>query len=98
VLLAAGGGTRFQGATHKLAAPLGDRTVASWAVQAALDAGIGEVVVVTGAVRAADLHLPPAVVELHNPRWADGQAGSLQLGIAHARAAGAGAVVVGLAN
>lgn len=98
LVLAAGGGTRFTGSTHKLAAPLRGRTVAAWVVQAALDADVGDVVVVTGAVRARELHLPAAALEVHNPRWADGQAGSLQLGLAHARGVGAGAVVVGLAD
>jgi molybdenum cofactor cytidylyltransferase len=98
VVLAAGGGSRFAGPTHKLAAPLRGRTVAAWSVQAALDAAIGPVVVVTGAERAAQLELPGPVTELHNPRWADGQATSLQVAVAHARAAGHGAVVVGLAD
>jgi CTP:molybdopterin cytidylyltransferase MocA len=98
VVLAAGGGTRFAGPTHKLAAPLRGRTVASWAVQAAIDAAVGPVVVVTGAVRASALDLPPGVTELHNHRWAEGQATSLQLAVAHARTAGADAVVVGVAD
>ena len=52
---------------------------------------------VTGAV---DLHgvLPSEAVVLPNPRWAQGQATSLQVAVAAARAAGLGAVVVGLGD
>ena len=98
VLLAAGGGTRFAGPTHKLAARLGGRTVAAWAVQAALDAAIGPVVVVTGAIPGSDLELPLGVTELRNERWAQGQASSLQRAVSHAVDARATAVVVGVAD
>lgn len=96
VLLAAGGGTRFEAATgtHKLLADLRGRPVHRHAVDSALESGL-DVVVVTGAV---DLDLPPAVHRAHNPGWATGQAGSLQIGIAIATSLGAEAVVVGLAD
>jgi len=92
VLLAAGGGSRFTGATHKLLAPFRGRRVVDWAHARAVDAGIGRVIVVTGAV--PDLGLPDQV---HNARWEDGIATSLQAGIA---AAGddVDAVVVGLGD
>lgn len=95
VLLAAGAGSRFRGPTHKLLAPLADRTVVDHAVDAALRAGIGPVLVVTGAVRP---ELPEGAIEVPHPDWAEGQATSLQRGIAAARALGASAVVVGLAD
>lgn len=95
IILSAGAGSRFRGDTHKLTAILRGRPVSAWAIDAALGAGLAGVVVVTGSVA---LDLPAGVVEVHNPRWNEGQATSLQLGIEAARAAGADAVVVGLAD
>jgi CTP:molybdopterin cytidylyltransferase MocA len=95
VLLAAGGGIRFRGSTHKLLAPLGDSTVAGRSLDTARRAGFAHLVVVTGAVA---LELPADVVEVTNPHWASGLATSLQAAIAHASALGAAAVVVGLAD
>ena len=95
VLLAAGGGTRYAGATHKLLAPLGTTTVFERALQAALAAGFGELIVVTGAVA---LTLPDTVVECHNPNWAAGQATSVRRALDEAVGLGASAVVVGLGD
>jgi molybdenum cofactor cytidylyltransferase len=104
VVLAAGGGTRFRSdpdATHKLLArlPADDddpsSTVAERSIAHAVDAGVGPVVVVTGAV---DLPLPPSVRGVDNPNWASGQMSSVRTGIEAAAAMGAGAVVVGLAD
>lgn len=97
VVLAAGGGSRFAGDGHKLLARLGDRAVVAHAVEAALAGGLDEVIVVTGAVD-LDLVLPAGVRVVHNPAWADGQATSVQTGIAAARDAGHDAVVVGLGD
>ena len=66
-----------------------------WALGALIDAGIGAVVMVTGA---APLELPPDVVVAHNEHWAQGQATSLQAGIQAATMLGADAVVVGLGD
>lgn len=99
VLLAAGGGSRFAGRTHKLLAPFRGRPLYEWAVEAALGAELDELVVVTGAVPldvAAVSGLPLTV--LHNPRWSDGQASSLQLAVTHARQRAHEAIVVGLAD
>ncbi|MFP3906213.1 MAG: NTP transferase domain-containing protein [Acidimicrobiales bacterium] len=97
VVLAAGGGTRFRGAANKLLTDLDGRALVRHAVDAALAAGLDEVIVVTGAVDVSD-HLPPGVVVVHNPEWAEGMATSLQAGIAAADAAGHDAVVVGLGD
>lgn len=106
VVLAAGAGSRFSGPDHKLLADVDGRSVAARSIDAARRADIGPVVVVTGAV-----DIPSSttgvgstdgtgaeVVVAHNPDWADGQASSLQVGIAAARELGAVAVVVGLAD
>src|SRR4051812_9097058 len=98
VVLAAGGGTRFAGTGHKLLAERDGRTVVEHAVAAAHQA-LGNVLVVTGAVR-----LPEAVAAmrgarlLHNPSWADGQATSLAVAIDAARQEAVDAVVVGLGD
>ena len=95
VVLAAGEGTRFTGASHKLLAPFRDRPLWTWAVDAALGAGVEEVYVVTGAV---ELSVPAGVRMVRNDAWPGGQATSLQAGVAEAGAAGHDAVVVGLAD
>jgi molybdenum cofactor cytidylyltransferase len=106
VVLAAGGGSRFAGPTHKLLAPFRGRTVCAWAIAHAVAAGLDEVIVVEGAVALRStldavitLAAAGAPVRLvSNPRWAEGQASSLQVGIAAARSAGHAAVVVGLGD
>jgi len=81
VILAAGSGSRFTGGGHKLNA---------------IEANIGSVIVVTGAV---DLQIGELAVRiLHNPLWQTGLASSLQVGIAVAREQSAEAVVVGLGD
>jgi len=97
VLLAAGAGSRFAGPHHKLTADLGGRSVAERSVSAALAAGIGPVVVVTGAV---ELPVPdrPDLHVVSNPDWAAGQSTSLRAGIVAAERLGADAIVVGLAD
>ena len=96
VVLAAGAGTRFRGPGHKLDASVDGRSILDRAVGTALDAAVGPVVVVTAGQIRTTLH--PAVVHVLNDRWADGQATSLQAGIAAAEDLGAGAVVVGLGD
>jgi CTP:molybdopterin cytidylyltransferase MocA len=99
VILAAGGGSRFAGAGHKLLAERDGRTVVEHAVTAARTA-LGEVLIVTGA---ADL---PAAVSamsgvrtLHNANWAAGQATSLASAIRFAADDDAiDALVVGLGD
>lgn len=95
LVLAAGEGSRFAGEHHKLTAPFRGRPLWSWAIDAALAAGLDATYVVTGAV---DLPLPPPVIRVQNDAWAEGQATSLAAGIAAVEAAGHDAVVVGLAD
>lgn len=96
VLLAAGGGSRFTGPTHKLLADLRGRPVLAHAIDAVVASGL-DVHVVTGAVDVDHL-LPTGVTVVHNPHWADGQAVSVRAGITSAEAAGHDAVVVGLGD
>jgi molybdenum cofactor cytidylyltransferase len=96
VILAAGAGSRFDGQTHKLAAPFRGSTVLGHAVAAAVQANIGPVVVVGGG---AELGLESqAVSVVDNPRWADGQATSLQVAVAEAQRRDADAIVIGLGD
>jgi molybdenum cofactor cytidylyltransferase len=80
VVLAAGAGTRFAGQGHKLDASIGDRSVLTRAVDTAVEAAVGPVVVVTAAQ--VTTPLPASVVHVVNDRWADGQMSSLRAGIA----------------
>ncbi len=104
VVLAAGGGSRFSGDTHKLLAQLRGRPVIAWSLEAAVAAGFSEVLLVTGAVDVgtgtADViqDSPVPVREIHNPEWASGQASSLQAAVRAAVAAGHSAIVVGLGD
>lgn len=97
-LLAAGGGSRARqagDAGHKLTAVRSGRAMYRWALDAVVAAGFEQVVVVSGAV---DLEVPATARAASNPRWADGQASSLQVAIAVAVELDASAIVVGLAD
>jgi molybdenum cofactor cytidylyltransferase len=96
LVLAAGAGSRFRGPGHKLDARLRGRPVLERAVDNALTAGIGPVVVVTGAPLTTALH--PSVVHVVNSHWAEGQATSLRAGLAAAADLEADAVLVGLGD
>lgn len=96
VILAAGAGRRFRGPGHKLDARLRGRPILERAVDSAMAAGIGPVVVVTGAPLATALH--PSVVHVVNEQWAEGQITSLRAGIRAAAELGADAVLVGLGD
>ncbi len=97
VVLAAGEGSRFDGPTHKLLAPVGGSTVVGLAVAAAIEAGIGPVVVVGGAVDLTGA-VPDTCELVVNDDWFLGQATSLAVGIDSAAGLGATAVVVGLGD
>lgn len=96
MVLAAGAGSRFHGRSHKLLAPVGGRALVAHAVGAAVASGL-PTFVVTGAVDLRGL-VDPAAALIHNARWAEGQASSLQAGIAAAAELGHDAVVVGLGD
>jgi molybdenum cofactor cytidylyltransferase len=95
VVLAAGGGSRFAGSTHKLATDFRGRPLVMWAIEHAVAAGLDATAVVTGAV---EIPVPDAVHTIANPAWADGQATSLQAAITWAGAHGHDAVVIGLGD
>lgn len=97
VVLAAGGGTRFEGAEHKLLARFRGRPLVSWALAAAASAGLDEVAMIVGA---ADLGaaVPQGVRVIENPDWASGQASSLQVAVSWALERQHEAVVVGLGD
>ena len=95
ILLAAGGGSRFHGSSHKLLAVLQGRPVYQWALDVVGNVGFGHVIVVTGAVR---LELAKQFVCVHNELWACGQMSSLRAGLDRAAALGAQAVVIGLGD
>ncbi len=97
MILAAGGGSRFNGDAHKLVSEFRGRPLVEWAVDAAIGAGLAEVIVVQGAVDLREM-VNPLVTVLANERWAEGQATSLGVAVAHARAVGHDAVVVGLGD
>ncbi len=98
VVLAAGRSTRFAaGRASKLLALVGDTALVRLAVSAALDAQVGEVVVITGD-RADDVArslagLPARIVR--EPRFADGMATSLGRGVLELRAADAIMITLG---
>ena len=102
ILLAAGAGSRFHGATHKLAATLGGRPLWHHAIAGARLAGLESVVVVTGAIELdidfADADGGSPVEVLHTPDWVEGQAASLQAGLGRATGLGWDAAVIGLAD
>ena len=96
-LLAAGGGTRFAGPTHKLLAEVRGTPIVRLAYDAMVAAGIGDAVVVEGAVPLADV-LPPGARIERNDRWAEGMATSLAVAVSVATSLDAGALVVGLGD
>jgi molybdenum cofactor cytidylyltransferase len=98
-VLAAGAGERFRASGGEGPKPLavvdGEALVAR-AVRVAREAGLDELVVVTGATDLDAVALPVAVLD--NPGWSGGIATSVQVAVAHARARGHDAVVIGLAD
>lgn len=99
VVLAAGAGSRFRGDGHKLLAELGGVPIVEHAVRAAVEAAIGPVLVVSGAVALPRSVLSiPGVDELHHAGWADGQATTLAAAVGAAEQRGAAAIVVGLGD
>lgn len=101
VLLAAGGGHRFRGDRHKLLTPLRGLPIVVHAASACVRADVGPVIVVTGAapeVGELVTAAAPDVLIVDNPKWDEGQATSLQRGVATASELGADRMVVGLGD
>ena len=96
VLLAAGAGSRFTGAHHKLLTPLKGAPVVSYAVSSMLSAGFEECIAVTGSV--ALTGLLDGVTEVHNPDWVTGQRSSVLAAIDYAETHGFASIVVGLGD
>jgi molybdenum cofactor cytidylyltransferase len=100
IVLAAGRSTRFGSpGAHKLLAVLDDEPLVRRSVRAAVDAAVGEVVVVTGAqatdVERALAGLPIRIV--NEPRFAAGMAMSLRRGVS-AVEGDVGAVMISLGD
>ncbi len=94
VLLAAGGATRFRDSaaragvstSHKLLAPLRDRTVFEWSLANVIEAGFSRIVVVRGAVALplpapSDVPSGSELIVVDNADWERGQATSLACAI-----------------
>jgi molybdenum cofactor cytidylyltransferase len=97
VILAAGAGSRFGGRGEKLVTPARGRPLVSWAIEPALEAGLDEVIVVSGAIDLGDV-VPEGVTLLRNDEWELGQATSLGVALDWAQRQGHGAAVVGLGD
>jgi CTP:molybdopterin cytidylyltransferase MocA len=97
VILAAGGGSRFAGPTHKLLAELDGRPLVGHAFANVLASGLETIAVVTGAVDLTAL-IPASFTVLTNPDWEQGQASSLRMAVTWAEEVAAGALVVGLGD
>jgi len=97
VVLAAGQSTRFVARTPKLLTIVDGAPLVRHAVNAAIDAGVGDVVVVTGhrsdAVAAALADLPARIVD--EPRSAEGMAISLRRGVSALMTADAVMITLG---
>jgi CTP:molybdopterin cytidylyltransferase MocA len=97
VVLAAGGGKRFEGTEHKLLTGFRGRPLVWWALAAAAGACLDEVAVIVGAVDLGAA-VPEGVRVIENPDWASGQASSLQTAVSWALDRQHQAVVVGLGD
>lgn len=97
VILAAGEGSRHRGPQNKLLRPLSDKPLVLWSIEVALEAAVGDVYVVTGAVDLLDI-LPQSVTVIQNHDWAQGQSSSLRAGVMAVEKGGYSSVVVGLGD
>lgn len=97
LVLCAGSGSRFAGDVPKLLAPARGRPLVLWAVSTALEAGLDETIVVTGAVDLSAV-LPDGLTLLSNESWSEGQATSLGVGVDWCARQGHEAAVVGLGD
>lgn len=96
VLLAAGAGRRFEGPVHKLLADFRGRPLVCHALDAMIGSGIGDCVVIEGAVPLSGVVQGAEII--HNHEWASGQRSSVALAIEHAARLGYDSVVIGLGD
>ena len=98
-LLAAGSGSRFLGATHKLLAEIGGEPVVAHAARSMLNAGLDGCVLIAGAVE-----LGPALNDfseltvIENPNFRQGIATSLNVAVDWVETRGFDVLIVGLAD
>lgn len=92
VVLAAGAGARFDAPTHKLRALVDGVAIVSHAVNNAVQSGIGEVVVITGAEQLGDL--VHGTTTIQNDAWQSGQRSSVLCAISEAERRGCDVVVI----
>ena len=100
VVLAAGAGVRFRASGGERPKPLvevGGVPLVDRVLDVVAAAGLDAVVLVDGSTDLSD-RAGQRVVVVHNDAWAEGIATSLAVAVAHARAAGHDAIVVGLAD
>jgi CTP:molybdopterin cytidylyltransferase MocA len=97
VILAAGAGTRFGGPGEKLLTVARGRPLVGWAIAPVLEAGLDEVIVVSGAADLGDV-VPEGVTLLRNDEWQLGQATSLGVALDWCQRQGHAAAVVGLGD
>lgn len=101
VVLAAGGGSRFEGATHKLLADFRGRPVVAWVIEAAVGAGFNQLYVVQGAVDLTSLVSTVGSSDITIVRsvdWDAGQSQSILSGVGAADDDGHDAIVIGLGD
>ncbi len=96
VLLAAGAGKRFSGPEHKLLAPLRGRPVVAHSLHAMTESGVGDCLVVWGAVDLASV--TGEVATVCNPEWETGQRSSVETALRYAGEHGYDSVVIGLGD
>jgi CTP:molybdopterin cytidylyltransferase MocA len=96
VILAAGGGSRFDSG-EKLLAEARGRPLLAWAIDPPYEADFDELVIVTGEIDFGDL-LPEEATVLRNDGWDQGLATSLGVALDWCHRQGHGAAVIGLGD
>ncbi|HXY42592.1 MAG TPA: nucleotidyltransferase family protein [Acidimicrobiales bacterium] len=97
VILAAGEGSRFGAPGEKLLVSVRGRPLLAWAIEPARQAGLDELIVVSGAADLSDV-LPDDVTLLRNEEWQQGQATSLGVALDWCQRQGHSSAVVGLGD
>ncbi len=97
VILAAGAGSRFGSPGEKLLALGKGRPLVTYAIAPALEAGLDELVVVSGSIDLRSV-VPAEATLLENSDWQLGQATSLRVGLDWCHRQGHDAAVVGLGD